>query len=232
MLSQQSSERCFWYFVPSSCWCVQIQGKKTLNTICGCLLTCLCLYFVIRFQIFGQNRFAQILKCAQNLKTYPKNLQGPSEKGLSGIEGEIISRKFDHLIEKDFKLCNMELKTNLIKQKLKPPKTKNNAKSPVCLGPVHESIFLASCCLHTSSASVHICQSAELPEVQLLTYTSRCVFHLHTSASNLKHLWETFSFSNCTLQDFYFYRWFLVQNFVVVVQLEQSCVRWPFELWV
>lgn len=73
---------------------------------------------------------------------------------------------------------------------------------------VQKHSLLASCCLHTLSADVLTCRPAELPVVQSLHYTSRCVSsvgHLHKNASNQKHLWEMFSFSNCTLQLFYFF---------------------------
>lgn len=81
--------------------------------------------------------------------------------------------------EKHFRLYNVELFFFffLSEQKLRrPKKTSNGDKSPVRPWRVQKHILLASCCLHTFSACVHTCRPAELPVVQSLVYTSRCVF--------------------------------------------------------
>lgn len=93
----------------------------------------------------------------------------------------------------------------------KVSKTSDDAKSPAYLVPAHDLIFLAPCCLRTSSASVHTCRRAELPVVQSLLYTSRCVFrpparirfrwtHFGRRSHSLTALYRTFIF----LGDFWY----------------------------
>lgn len=89
--------------------------------------------------------------------------------------------------------------------------TSDDARSPAYLVPVHDWMFLAPCCLRTSSAPVHTCGRAELPVVQSLLYTSRCVFrppacirfrwtHFGRRSHSLTALYRTFIF----LGDFWY----------------------------
>lgn len=50
-------------------------------------------------------------------------------------------------------------KSHLSEQKPKPPKTSDDAKSPVYVGPVYKCIVLAPCCLRTLSIRPHLLSS-------------------------------------------------------------------------
>lgn len=139
--------------------------------------------------------------------------------------------------EQDLCPCNMEVKSkksHWTEQKPKPPNPVTMS-SPVYLGPVHKNIFLAPCCLHTCSASVHICQPAEsyLWYNHLLTHPGVFSGRMRTYTLNIKHFGRRSHSLTALYRTFIFFIWFLVQNVMFVVQLEESCVkRWTFGLCV